>query len=751
MTHTKSPNFADVSRLLAPRSIAVIGASDQPGNLGGVAIRLSQKFGYPGMLWPINPRRAEVHGIPCHARVADLPAPADLALIATAAESVSGLVRECAEAGIRRGIVWAGGFAEIGEGGLTLQQELIEACRDTGFALVGPNCIGIIDSWTPVTASFASFLTEVDVLVRGDISMISQSGGTATMAQAFAQQAGFGFRYMISSGNEAVLTASDYLHALVEDPHTRVIAAYVEGVKDGDRFLAALAEARAAGKPVVVLKGGETAASARAAVAHTGALAGERRVWDAVLRDAGVIQVRSLEELLDNALFLSSADMKKLPAGTGVAVVTFGGGGGVLAADQAARNGLVMPLLTAGTREALRPLVPPIAAIANPVDLTPQAFNRAEWFARFPRALDVIATDPAIHSVLLQFGPMAQRGMDVARATCAFSRRTRKTVCFAWPLAPPGVVEFLREQGVYVFIEHARAIAVLAQLARRHAVVARGIEGEAVPIAFDWSTHLPERCGRRHRFRTGMPSAARHGGSAGCGGAAGTVRGGGVRGDAGGGLAGRDEGHLAGGHASRRGGAGRPRRRLRCGGARDLSPAHRAGRHRRRCARRHLRAAHGQRWRRGAGIGLPRSGVRADDLLRSRRKSHRAHRRRDTAARAGFRRTGAADDRSPAPCAPRQDDAEASRLPAAGGLHRSSFATRRGRAVAALRPGDQSARVGPTRSPPSMACWSSKNRDLDREHAETNGPERLPIGRAFAVTGALQRNARTKASSRLRV
>src|SRR5438445_10321349 len=236
----------------------------------------------------------------------------------------------------------------------------------------------------------------------GDISMVSQSGGTATMAQAFAQQAGFGFRYMISSGNEAVLTAADYLHALVEDPHTKVIAAELEGVKGGARFVAALEEARAAGKPVVVLKGGETAASARAAVAHTGALAGERRVWDAVLRDAGVIQVHSLEELLDNVLFLSSTDLTKLPAGNGIAAVTFGGGGGVLAADQSVRSGLAMPMLTAPTRERLRALVPPIAAIENPVDLTPQVYNQAQWFGHFAEALDVIAADPGIHSILLQ-------------------------------------------------------------------------------------------------------------------------------------------------------------------------------------------------------------------------------------------------------------------------------------------------------------------------------------------------------------
>ncbi len=468
----KSPAFVDVSALLAPRSIAVVGASDQPGNLGGVAIRLLQKFGYPGTIWPINPRRAAVHGLACHARVADLPAPVDLAIFATGAESVPALVRECAAAGIRCGIVWAGGFAETGERGRALQDELRAICDETGFALAGPNCIGIINTWMPVTASFASFLTESDALVRGDISMVSQSGGTGTMAQAFAQQAGFGFRYMISSGNEAVLTAADYLHALVEDPQTKVIAAYLEGVTDGARFMAALDEARIASKPVVVLKGGETGTSARAAAAHTGALAGERRVWDAVFREAGVIQVHSLEALLDTVLFLSSADSSKWPDGNGIAAVSFGGGGGVLAADQAARQGLTMPAFTAPTLDKLRPLVPPIAAIDNPVDLTPQVYNQSEWFAHFGEALDVVAADPGVHSILLQFGPMAQRGTEVAQAICDFRDRTEKTVCFAWPLAPSGIPELLRSRGVYVFTEYARAIAVLGQLAGRRSTSA---------------------------------------------------------------------------------------------------------------------------------------------------------------------------------------------------------------------------------------------------------------------------------------
>ncbi|MSP89648.1 MAG: CoA-binding protein [Alphaproteobacteria bacterium] len=481
--------FGDLSRLLAPRSIAVVGASDQPGNLGGVAIHFLQKFGYPGTIWPVNPRRQEVHDIPCLAKLADLPEPADLAILATGADSAPGLVRECAASGIRFGVIWAGGFAEVGSQGRALQDKLEAACRESGFAIVGPNCIGIINTWMPAVSSFASFMLDTAQLARGCISMVSQSGGLATMAQAFAQQAGSGFRYMISAGNEATLTIADYIHALAQDADTKVIALYLEGVRDGDRFLAALDAARAAGKPVVALKGGDTVAAARAAAAHTGALAGEGRVWEAVFREKAVIRVQSLEELHDVALFLASTDLTRLPAGLGVAAVTTGGGSGVLSADQCARHGLATPQLAPATRAALQPLVPPIAAIDNPIDLTPQVYNQPNWFASFGRALDVIADDPAIHAVLIQFGPMGTRGMDVAREIVAFRQRCAKTVCIAWPLSPPGVADYLLGQGIHVFGEYARAIVVLAKLARYRAEADVAVRPPAAVPDFDWAGH----------------------------------------------------------------------------------------------------------------------------------------------------------------------------------------------------------------------------------------------------------------------
>ncbi len=300
----QTSQFIDVGPLLAPASVAVIGAGSSSTNLGGTAVRLLRKFGYPGAVWPVHPRDKEVAGLPCFASVAELPGVPDLVIFAVAAARIRASVEECAALGARHGVVWAGGFAEVGGDGVELQRELERTCRETGFSILGPNCLGVIDTYLPLTATFASFLTEADSLIQGGISAVGQSGGLMTMAQALVQQRGFGFRYTVSVGNEAVIGAADFLHAFVADPQTRVIAAYLEGTNQGEAMLAALAEARDAGKPVVVLKGGATAASAQAAAAHTGALAGEDRVWRAVLRDYAVQVSRLRSSLMSAAISL---------------------------------------------------------------------------------------------------------------------------------------------------------------------------------------------------------------------------------------------------------------------------------------------------------------------------------------------------------------------------------------------------------------------------------------------------------------
>jgi acetyltransferase len=490
--------FARLAGLLEPRSVAVIGASDQPGNLGGRALTLLRKFGYPGEVWTVNPKRERVAGEPCYASVDILPATADLAIIAVSAEASLTVVRDCARAGIRNGIVWAGGFAEAGTEGVARQRALSQLCDESGFLLCGPNCLGVINAWQPLTATFASSLVSSDGLERGDISMVSQSGGTAMAVQTLAQQAGFGFRLMISSGNEAVLGVADYLEALVDDEHTAVIAVYLEGVRDGAALLAALARARHAGKPVVVLKAGVTREAGHAAAAHTGALVGDDRVWQAIFRDEAVIPVHSVRELTDVALLLSKGGSRKLPGGRGVAIVSFGGGGGVLGADQCARRGLSTPALSDATRERLRERVPPMASIANPVDVTPDAF-RPGWLEHFPQALGAIADDPSIDALFFPLSAMAQGATDVAAAVVSLRERSAKPLCVSWMFAPADAVATLTRAGIVAFPDPARAIAALAHVAQ-YGAARRAIDAFAHPtgdaagaqsLPFEWNAHVP--------------------------------------------------------------------------------------------------------------------------------------------------------------------------------------------------------------------------------------------------------------------
>ncbi|MGE3923436.1 MAG: acetate--CoA ligase family protein [Lautropia sp.] len=491
-----------------------MGASDQPGSLGGRAVALLCKFGYPGDIWPINPGRETVAGLRCYPSLEALPRTPELAILAVAAAGTLDAARQCVAAGVRHGIVWAGGFAETGEEGARLQQELTAICRDGGFTICGPNSLGIVNTWLPLTGTFAARLVNTGTLLRGSISMVSQSGGLGIASQAMAQDDGFGFRCFISCGNEAVLGIADYLAALVEDEATAVIAAYVEGQRDGSALVAALAQARAAGKPVVMLKTGLTAATARAAAAHTGALVGDGRVWSAVLREHGVIQVDTVRELLDVSIFLSSSERVIRPAGRRVAIVSFGGGWGVLCTDLCARHGLEAPLLSAAIRAKLQDMVPPIASIANPIDLTPATFQ-PRWLARFPEALETIASDPAIDTVFFALNAMATGGREVAEAIVALRGRTGKTICVSWVLAPPEGLAILAAAGVFVFPEQGRALAAVARIAA--SVEAAGGSGPALaasvpaassasrpaagtghrgepahPAAIDWREHVPD-------------------------------------------------------------------------------------------------------------------------------------------------------------------------------------------------------------------------------------------------------------------
>jgi acyl-CoA synthetase (NDP forming) len=492
-----SPAFHDTSGIFEPRAIAVIGASDRPGNLGGDTVRRLLKFGFPGPVWPVNRSGEPVAGVPAFKSVHDLPGTADLAVLSIPADGLLDAIRDCIAVGMRAGVAYAGGLAEAGGAGVDRQESISRLCRDNGFMLCGPNCVGAINAAHPVTATFATALHELDALRVGAISMVSQSGGIATNALTLAEEAGFGLRHMVSSGNEAVVDFSDYLHAFCADDGTRVIVGYLEGISDGPKFIKVLEEARDLGKPVLLVKAGTTGASARAAQAHTGSLVGEDRVFDALMEELGVIRVFSGEELVETAFLLLDDERKRIPCGRGVGIVTFGGGNGVLAVDQCAQSGLTTPALSEECVERLKPLLVSVATAANPLDLTPSTAFRAESLALLPQALDVLAAEPSIDSIIIIVGSLAVKANEISGVIREFWKRSPKPVCVAWPAPPSGVRERLAEHGIYAFTEPARGIRALSRLAASgEAVAAPARRRPPEPFDFDWSRFVPSGNGR---------------------------------------------------------------------------------------------------------------------------------------------------------------------------------------------------------------------------------------------------------------
>lgn len=473
--------------LLAPSSVAVIGARDVPGNRGGTAVKMLRKFGYQGQVYPVHPAAGEVAGYPGHASVRDLPAVPDVAIVGVGAARVPDVVPELADAGVRSLIVWAGGFAETGAEGARLQRELAARVRYHGMRMLGPNCLGVVHTQHAFTGTFAYWLSRTDTLLPGVISMVSQSGGLAASAHSWSQTAGVGFRTMVSTGNEVDVSAVEVLGHFVDDPGSRVLCCYLEGVDDGAALIDVLRRAKAAGKPVVVLKGGRSAASAAAVAAHTGALAGQGRVWDAVLDAEGAVRVFSVEELVEVVGHLAGRVDRAPLRGDRVAVLSYGGGQGVLAADQCVEAGLAVPALSEPTQALLRPLAPEIASLRNPLDLTPEAFNQPKWRAAFPDLLRALAGSGEVDAVLCQLGGMAAGAAETASAVADLHASGDVPVVVQSRAYPAEAADVFRAAGIHVFGEQPAAITTLGRLA---AAVPRGTTD--VPIGDVRVPDLPD-------------------------------------------------------------------------------------------------------------------------------------------------------------------------------------------------------------------------------------------------------------------
>lgn len=451
--------------LLAPRAIAILGASSDLGKLNGRVLAYLRDKGYLGRVFPVNPKYANIGDWPCYPSVADLPEPADLAIIALPAKQVAAAIGECGRARIPAAIVFSSGFSETGEAGRALEAELVQAARAAGVRMLGPNNLGLINAFERVHATFSQYAN--GETPEGPVGFVTQSGAFGTAIAALARRRGLGLGYFVNTGNEADISLAEVMSEIIADPRIRVGAGYIEGFKDGPGILSLAEAALAAGKPLVLTKVGRSRAGERAAASHTGSLAGEDAVFDGIARQYGLLRARNEEHMLDLVEVLARC---ALPAGNGIGIVTQSGGAGVLMADRAEELGLCVPVLTAATQDRLRPVIPGFGALGNPVDVTAQ-------FIADPSILreSVIAVlaDPQVDVAVVWLQLMDAYVELLADIFGEIKEAAQKPFVVCWVAAPEAALAALRQRGIAVLRGAEPAIDAVAGLigyaeARRH-------------------------------------------------------------------------------------------------------------------------------------------------------------------------------------------------------------------------------------------------------------------------------------------
>lgn len=364
---------AGLGAIFAPRSIAIIGASQDATKIGGRPVELLRRFGFPGTIYPVNPRASEVQGVPAYQSVAALPEAPDLAIIAVSAEAAGDALDACAAKGVKAAVIFSSGFAELGEAGVVMQDRLRDIARRSGMRVLGPNCLGAASVAERSIATF-SVVLENGLPPIGPLGIASQSGNLGSYTALLARERGIGASRFITTGNECDIDIADAIAFLARDDATKVILCVLETCRDAARLIAALEMAREAGKPVIVLKIGASEAGQAAAASHTGALAGSDAVFDAVFRRAGAVRVDSVEQLLDLGHAVAVLG-DRLPKSRRTMLLTASGGFGVLLADAASTAGLSLPSPSEGTQRRILDVVP-YASPRNPVDATAQMSSR---------------------------------------------------------------------------------------------------------------------------------------------------------------------------------------------------------------------------------------------------------------------------------------------------------------------------------------------------------------------------------------
>ncbi|HYA85625.1 MAG TPA: acetate--CoA ligase family protein, partial [Nitrospirota bacterium] len=416
--------------LLNPSAIAVIGASADPRKVGHAILKNLLIYKFKGSLFPINPACGVILGLQAYAKISDIKHHVDLAIIVIPAKLVPASLRECAACGVTAAIIISAGFKESGAGGTVLEDELKAICKEQHLRILGPNCLGLINTSADMNATFAA-----DMLPKGTIGFFSQSGAMGIAIMDWAIGNDMGFSKFISLGNKADLSEIDFIEYFMTDPETSIILGYIEDVVDGKRFMD-VAQKTTKIKPIILLKSGGTEAGARAASSHTGALAGSDIAFEAAFKQTGVIRAQGVQDLFDTALaFLEG----KIPAGNGLLVITNAGGPGIIAADTSEKMGIELPHMTKESLVAMAPKLPPNASIFNPVDVIGDATSE-----RYAAVLEQAVRDPNVDGMLVILTPQAMTDIEkTAEVVIKTAQTTDK----------PIIASFMGEKRVHAGIE----------------------------------------------------------------------------------------------------------------------------------------------------------------------------------------------------------------------------------------------------------------------------------------------------------
>jgi len=483
----------NIHSLLHPRSVAVIGASGERTRIGGLIVDELKRFGFPGEVFPINPKYEEIHGFACYPSLAAIPPEKsiDVAVLYLKAELIPDAMRECGDRGVKGVVVITSGFAEVGPEGAALERLVVEAANEFGTAVCGPNCAGLANFNEDFVAYGTTNFIDLQEIKKGSVALLSASGGLGNTVFTYCQERRVGMSHLIGLGNEAVTTSAEFLRQLVRDDSVAIVIGNIEAIRNPTGFFEAVDEAVAADKPVILLKGGRSEAGQHAIMTHTASLGGSAEAYAGAFRKHGVVQVRDLDELADCAMLFSRMTPT---SGNRLGVFSLPGGGTALVSDLAADYGFVVPELENETVEVLRKLLPAIAVPKNPLDPT-AGFGRDS--AQLQEAMKVFAGDPNVD--ILVFFPLASQlaySQTLADSLVSVASDITKPAVCIWTAGnhlEAGPWRTLHEAGVPLFTQTDPCFRAL-QKVREYAVFRERL---SQPDASDYGSF-------EHKFKVGV-------------------------------------------------------------------------------------------------------------------------------------------------------------------------------------------------------------------------------------------------------